>query len=312
MKKKLIVHFGMQRTGTTTIQAVLNKNKGILRSHGICYPKLFGLNDHVKIPWWLKNNKILPGDLVKEILKNDENIINTFVLSAEDFCLLKNYNFLNILKEIFDLHVVVYLKEQSSWLESWYNQHIKWPWDKKFSTATPQFFVDNIDDFYWIDYLSFLNNIQGKIGSERLHVKAVAPGYVNDTVKDLIEELGLNVEALHSYKHTNESLSAGQLEVLRRVDLFDSSGRERANILEALKSIDIEGDIYGKAVFTQKQIESIIDRYRVSNKKLFDEFFDSNQVFDISSSRDITPIVISDDKVFKEYIPALCKVLASR
>ncbi|MDO6815018.1 hypothetical protein [Cobetia amphilecti] len=310
--KKLFIHFGMQRTGTTTIQSMLTKNKGILRSHGILYPRLFNLDNHVKIPWWLLNNKITSNELLSEIKSSEEDITDTIVLSAEDFCLLNDLSFIQVLQEAYDVNIVLYLKEQSAWLESWYNQNIKWPWNSKFSSSTPEFFLNNISDFYWLDYYEMLKNILNVVGKDKIHLAINSKSGVIDTAEDFFNILGINTNRLHPYKIVNESLTASQLEVVRRIDLINVSGRSRTKILQAVKDLDLPGNNVGKKIFNQKQVDSITNKYLESNKMLSKVFFDKEYQFEVSDRTSFEPIRITSDDVYKKYIPALCKVLADK
>ncbi|GGO79540.1 hypothetical protein GCM10011348_14080 [Marinobacterium nitratireducens] len=308
--KELVLHFGVQRTGTTTIQSVLKKNKGILRSHGVLYPTLFDLPDHVKIPWWMKNNKISFSDVLRELDKKDESFIEKIVLSAEDFCMLEDFSFLREASDNYDLKIILYLKEQASWLESWYNQHIKWPWDSKFSGADSRFFIDNMSDFYWIDYYSTLSKIVNIVGKEKVIVNVVSKDRVKDTTRDFISHLGLDVERLHPYKHSNESLSAGSLEIVRRINLSGSSPAVRNRIITAVRSIDIGGDNGSKAVFSNGDLEKIYRYFEASNRMLAEEFFGGSEVFGSLRHRNEKPFKLSDEDVYTKYIPMVLKKVA--
>lgn len=46
---KLILHIGCEKTGTTTIQRVLSKNRDLLLQQGVVFPKLFGSPNHMEI-----------------------------------------------------------------------------------------------------------------------------------------------------------------------------------------------------------------------------------------------------------------------
>lgn len=308
--KKLIFHCGVHRTGSTTIQSVMKKNKGILRSHGILYPSLFGLPNHVKIPWWIKNGKVTLEDLKNEILGQDEDVIDTIVISAEDFCILKNVDFLEYFSKYFDVHIALYLKEQSSWVESWYNQHIKWPWEGRFSSCDISYFMDSLDDFHWIDYNKTLDKFSSVVGVDNIYVKRLGSKGISDTVTDFIDFCGVDVKRLHPFKMANESLTAASLEVIRRLDLMDVNGGARHKIIKAVEALSIEGDRGDKYVLDNKQRKVIHEKFRESNKKVSEEYFDGSSLFGRFRNREVEPFKLSDEDVYKIYIPALSKKLA--
>lgn len=308
--KKMIFHCGVHRTGSTTVQSVMKKNKGILRSHGILYPSLFGLPDHVKIPWWVKNKKITLEELKDEILGQDEDIIETIVISAEDFCILKDVDFLEYFSKYFDVHVALYLKEQSSWIESWYNQHIKWPWERRFSNCDVSYFMDNLDDFYWIDYNETLDKFCSVVGKDNVYVKRLGSKGINDTVTDFIDFCGVDVKFLHPFKMANESLKASSLEIIRRLNLIDVKGGARHKIIKAVEDLNVEGDRGDKYVLDNKQRKMIHERFKESNNLVSEKYFDGGSLFGRFRNRDVEPFKLSDEDVYKVYIPALSKKLA--
>lgn len=305
--KDLIIHFGIHRTGTTTTQAFLKKNKGILRSHGVLYPSLYGLPDHVKIPWWIQNKKISIDDLIDKIKSQDEEIIDKIIISAEDFCLLDDFSFLDEFKKHFNVKVVIYLKDQISWLESWYNQHIKWPWVKKFSACTPDYFIENLDDFPWIDYSILLSRLSTHLPAGDLSVKRVGKNGVLDTTSDFIQFLDMEVDRFHKYQHANESLSAISLEIVRRIDLYDMPPKSRTKILTAVRSIDNSDK--SKYVFTYDQCCHIKDRYLKSNRQVASKYFNDGELF-LDNPKRQEPTKLSDNEVYTLYLPKLIKKLS--
>lgn len=49
MKRKLTLHIGTEKTGTTSIQNTLKANYDNLNQLGILYPKCFKLSNHVEM-----------------------------------------------------------------------------------------------------------------------------------------------------------------------------------------------------------------------------------------------------------------------
>lgn len=130
--------------------------------------------------------KISSHDLANEIISKDEDIINNIILSAEDFCLLENFDLIELLenKYGYNVNVVIYLKSQVDWLESWYNQHIKWPWMQEFSGATVNYFFNHINDFYWINYDKLLKRISKRVNRKSLYVNVMDRSGIQDVVGD--------------------------------------------------------------------------------------------------------------------------------
>lgn len=311
MKKKIILHTGVHRTGSTSIQRALASSRGIIRSHGVIYPKLFGDNDHVQIPWMLMKKKISSDDLLAEIDRCDDKIANTIVLSAEDFCLMSDLTFIEVLKRKYDVNVVMYFKEQVSWLESWYNQNIKWPWNRKFSSATPEEFVSEVSDFYWIDYMSTLNNFLRFVDLDDIYFDVLGKNGVEDTVSDFMNRINIDPIWLNSFSNQNESLSYAKLQVLSSIDLLSCSGKQRVNILKALDDVKIDGDDGSKLVFSTKQCVYLEKYFASSNKELAIRYFNRDQLFVKKDYASRAINNIDESMLYAKYIPELIKKLSN-
>ena len=310
MRKQLVLHFGIHRTGSTSIQKTLLDNKGKLASMGYCYPSLFNQQGHSKAAWLLINNKITSRDLIIEIKKNIPESSHTVILSAEDFCLLKNYEFIGELSKHYDVKLFIYVKDQVKWLESWYNQHIKWPWNKKFSSAKPSMFVSSVKDFYWIKYDDFLKRITKHINKDSISVKVSSKEHVPNTVSDFIASIGININDLVVEKEYNASLSFAKLQVLRAIDIYELNAPHRVKVLRAIDSLTIGEDNGSKHIFNHQECSYIKDYFCSSNTEFFKDYFNGQRVFNNLSNRDDSITYIPDDKIYRVYLPQVVHMLA--
>ncbi|QEM82177.1 hypothetical protein [Halomonas binhaiensis] len=305
---KLYIHFGIHRTGSTSIQACLNNSFNILKSHGFLYPRIKGMSDHVRIPWMLNSGKLSSEDVLAEIDSQKNELTHTVILSAEDFCLVRNSDFFERLKKEYSVSVVLYLKRQDLWLESWYNQHIKWPWDKKFSSCTPEAFLTDFSrDFYWMNYKSLLERLEKIFGKNNLKLNVVDSYGVKDTVKDFMQVVGIDSRWLNSYKDQNASLSSVKLDIIRRLDVYDLKPAERHKVIRAINTLDIPEDNGKKIVFSDEQVESILSYYNASNEYVAKKYFERDELFGDGILTNRSPVFISDDLAYKKYIPMLLK-----
>ena len=136
---KCILHIGIEKTGTTSIQFELASNRNALRSQKILYPKSLGLYNHLAITGYALNdddfNDIrtilnlkthsrivdfrtnVEEALRNEILEHDYNTViisnehmSSRLFSREELSFLKE--FLNIFFD--EIRIIIYLREQSS------------------------------------------------------------------------------------------------------------------------------------------------------------------------------------------------------
>jgi len=311
-KIKLHIHFGIHRTGTTSIHRNLVSNLDLLKKHNILYPELGFNHRHVKLAWHLISKKISPEEVLTRLKKEINTETKLIILSSEDFVLINNDKWLKLLQKEFDITASIYLKEQRAWLESWYNQNIKWPWNKKFSTATPEYFLKNIDDFYWIDYYKTLSKLRQLLGREALYVNVVAKEHVIDTTADLFAFLNLDFIDIEQAEQKNISVSYAKLQLLRQIDLFDFKPGQRTRLLNNLKDFSFSEDNGDKRVFSGMQVRSIYDKYENSNALVAKEFFARNELFTKQElNQKIIINNIDKDVVINEIMPQFIKYLVT-
>ncbi len=130
MRRRLLVHAGLHKTGTTALQAFLMSKVGDLRRHGLLYPcsgvnKRFGMGQH-NIAWQIMRDRRFESssgtidDLANEVAQFDGDVI----LSSEDFesIIDEPERFAPLrrhpaLRER-EFTVLIYVRNQRSYLES--------------------------------------------------------------------------------------------------------------------------------------------------------------------------------------------------
>lgn len=309
---KLHIHFGVHRTGTTSIHKALSGSVGILRSHGVLYPNLGVNHRHVKLAWQLKSGKVAPEEVVRRIRAECNDLTQQVILTSEDFCLIDIETWLALLSKHFDVTASVYIKRQDRWLESWYNQHIKWPWASKFSSATPEFFIENMKDFYWIDYKKLLGRITSVVPRDKLYVNVAGEGGVKDTVSDFLSHVGIDQRWLNSYQDGNASLTSARLDIVRRLDLYRLPPEARKRILSVLDEVDVQEDDGRKDIFTNPQMQYVLDKFEKANREVARTYFEREELFDKSDlgKKRRAPAFVTDERAYRIYIPEMLKRLS--
>ena len=130
--KKLYIHCGTHKTGTTAIQKFLHQNRKSLEKNNIeyCnigYTKNYPWNNH-NIAWELcgdfRYDKNIPS--VKEFINYLENKNENIILSSEDFQFndIKNNYYKSFVNEInkkgYEIKVILYLRNQYDYLKGIY------------------------------------------------------------------------------------------------------------------------------------------------------------------------------------------------
>ncbi len=183
MKKKLYIHIGTGKTGTTALQWFLYNNSKILEDkYGIKYANTLiqDMNHHLLCTNYLRVTSsldekeilnVIERNLEELIEESSDSIIDKFVISSEYFPGLTEDDIKNLyfkkLSRHFDVKIIVYFRRQDELLESWYSQIIKADILKEINTniesLQEQLERAKVFDYYyhvdkWRKYIGF-NNI---------------------------------------------------------------------------------------------------------------------------------------------------------
>ena len=132
MKKKIYLHIGMGKTGTTALQNFFGENREVLASRDICYPERGTMaNAHhllsPHVPRFLENEWKFENvdDWAPELAKVDQSrvLLSSELMAWADES--KARKFCAQVSAWFDVHVVIYLRRQDNIIMASYNQQIK-------------------------------------------------------------------------------------------------------------------------------------------------------------------------------------------
>ncbi|RZD16447.1 MAG: hypothetical protein EVJ46_05355 [Candidatus Acididesulfobacter guangdongensis] len=151
MRKKIFLHIGTHKTGTTALQSTLSVNYKYLKKKGILYPSAgkFGkFGGHHNIIAQLNNDmqnfKKKYGtleDLCSEIKRTNFPVV---IISSENFqCLYSKPDKLQILKNCFErcgysTEVIIFLREQIPYMIELYRELLKYGLDISFEEYTKE------------------------------------------------------------------------------------------------------------------------------------------------------------------------------
>lgn len=268
---RLIIHGGIHRTGTTTLQRFFSDNRAALLKQGILYP--FGASNHQRIAWDIHAGRLSGGELLGQLESAAaEARPKAILLSGEDFSVHKDLRWLKPLRERFEVEAHFYLKRQDLWLMSWYNQHVKWPFDRRKSRMSAEEFLGTIGDYYWIDFHWLARLWTEALGGTglRLHVTEGS----TDVVSDFCGHLGLSIDdALHTPKPENGSLPPQILEFVRQFGIAAFTPPERSRFLNAVRKVCQERQFPKSNVYSPVVRNLILARFAESNRRTAREYF---------------------------------------
>ncbi|MGH9381360.1 MAG: hypothetical protein ACRD2Z_12200 [Thermoanaerobaculia bacterium] len=276
---RLIIHAGIHRTGSTALQYFLANNRSELALQGFAYP--FDQPHHQQIAWALHRRRMTGQGLLKRLEPLSRSTAHTIVLSGEDFSIHRKLRWLQAVSETYDeVRCVFYLRRQDDWLMSWYNQHIKWPFDKTKSTLSPQEFLATIDDYYWLDYDSLLERWAQTLGEPAITVAVVEKDQVTDVVGHFSQAIGIDTSGVTlDNGRRNDSLPVHLLEIARNFALFQLQPRERLTLNAALRSALKDWATDSTTVYSPEERLAVLERFVQSNRAVARRFFGRDDLF---------------------------------
>lgn len=165
---KLYLHIGWPRSGSTTIQSVLHKNRAKLLEHGVLYPKT-GAQDVGHHRWaapavpepidWIKpaDKDVLLSQLRDEITSS-EMPISSVIMSSEAFIYCQDFTFFEDYFEGFELEIIAVLREQLSLINSAYYRQLSTNATKLSPAHYADSFMSKPDYFYQQKLSPLVNN----------------------------------------------------------------------------------------------------------------------------------------------------------
>jgi hypothetical protein len=135
-KGKLYIHIGTEKCGTSALQHFFSQNRKILVRYGVDYPDCREMFAHHRLPWSLfpqegRRSRLAPDDL-KDHRQEWLSVLTAFqrpvALLSSEFFFRRKPQSLHIIRELvsdYDVKIIVYLRRQDNFEDSWYNQRVK-------------------------------------------------------------------------------------------------------------------------------------------------------------------------------------------
>ncbi len=297
MFAQCFLHIGTEKTGTTSIQHFLARNRERLLAQGIMYPSAPGKDNHVGLAAYAMNDEredsvriqagLKPGSDVEKFRNRlIRNMTDEFAGSSAARLLLSNEHLssrLNSKTEVArikalcdrfaaETKVVVYLKNQIDFLVTSYATSIK-------SGAVHKFpFPLRMDHHKRMDYWRLITHWQESFGRDSMIVRRFEPEDFpgGDLFADFAALIPFSLDGFERPSRLNETLNAQAIAFLREfnrhVPVF-VNGRVnplRESIVKAVKNATTEGQL----TIVPEIAAAIEKHFEESNRKISKEYFD--------------------------------------
>ena len=314
MEKVIYLHIGTSKTGTTSIQNFLYRNRKLLASKGYSFkqmPMRYDRADRNRNAMFLASHRLtLIGSPTKQqqekilniglanikaqlkhhkaVILTDESLWNSFQN--------KNRKGLRRLKAFADnnnaaLKIIVYFRPQEDWLESSYRQHVKKykNSNKKNRTLPWDAYINDPAQWPNADYYTSLSRLAEVVGKDNIIVRIYdRKSFIGGMIEnDFLQAVGLKpseeYEMLEAERNT--SLSANFIEVKRILDRLDGTGSITDKELISAESAAINcsarfSSSGGETFITPEQRAFIRAHFREGNEKIAKEYLkDRTELF---------------------------------
>lgn len=300
--RRLFVHIGAPKTGSTMLQSMASGNRALLLTRGLLYPEvcLRGLGHHDwafmldgGFPNWAKPAEVSLSGIEKAVGEECRGHHGDILLSSENFSLFPHPEGLRESLERSGLldgltpRIIFYLRRQDNLLDSWYNQMVK---AQGFSGTLDEV-VDNPPEF--LDYDAQLEAWAESFGQTALDVRIYEEacrgpgGLAGDFWGEVCAEAGLHIAA---GPDVNRRLRRDLLEIQRIINRLPLSIVQKRGLHQEFMALSYDGtepDRFG--IMTRALRDRIEARYRDGNSRVAARVFGRDQLFEARTTPNDDP-----------------------
>jgi hypothetical protein len=311
---RYLLHIGRHKTGTSSLQHFLFRNRGKLEALGFHYPEsgLEGVAHHA-IAHHFALARPSPfedagtgseGDALEALIKYASTASGCMLLSSEAF---QNCD-PRAIEAVFragETDVVVYLREQVDYLVSAYQQRVH-----------GSSFHGSLDEFarqFNVDYSAFLGRWADVFGADHLHPRLYGRGLLkdDDIVSDFCATAGIECDSrwIRPPTDRNPSIGGALLEFKRLVNAVSPLGRTERTVYRAFSHFATTSpSLRTKPVLAVGVADQIRGSVRESNRSAFERFPSLSRGFELEPTPGST---LTDTVIGRDALIGVAQVFAS-
>ena len=313
--KKLVLHVGTPKTGTTAIQKFLMNNAAALEERGIYYPVFpsrwpgveIARNGHfifqdvmarLDHPTFNTRPNLLPP-CTEKFAQLVANLDGTMILSDETFWQMASRfeDTLPTLKNICDglgfdsYQIIVYLRRQDVLVESWYAQRVK---GVKVTSITFDKYLKSKATHQVCTYNKVIKRFEEVFGQQNVHIgiydrKLLKAG---DSAADFMDVIGLDIEDPafdRGVEEENDSIRSNNFLELKRMANTSDAYRAGSNFLKmvSVSASNNFPEAEKTSLFTPEQRKEYMAQYEKGNRELARRYFGRDDLFGPQKADDL-------------------------
>jgi hypothetical protein len=269
---KFVLHIGTNKTGTSSLQDCFYKNRHVLAEHGVLYPDI-GLDGaaHHDLSRTIKRgdpDALGIGEDWRAFIAGASRSFETILFSSENFHTIGSVRDVGKYFPPGLTKVVVYLREHSSYLGSWYQQAVQ----ARNLTSTFDEFIKG----YGAHYSLWLRPWVEVFGKDNVIVRVYERSQLrnNDIISDFaslipgIDEVSLSLEN----EEKNPSISGNLLFLKCVLNHFISDPESKQVVYEFTSLSQLDQTFLGRMFVPEHLVKRISYEYRRDRAELQQRF----------------------------------------
>lgn len=292
--KTLYVHVGMHKTASTTIQLFCTGNRDLLSSKGIYYPPspfyyrkkgnakngmflgCIYLDEHGERIPEVEEERMEKGlELINEWFKDYDNVLlseeRLWIDLFRDEC--RSLKILNehSKKNGYRVRIIIYLRRQDKFIESWWNQVIK------MTSVRTDTFDEYLANFKYLDFCEIMKSYEEVVGLENISVKRFEDAIKGEGIlADFMKEIGLELtdEYVIEHEESNSKLEGNIVSIKRVINGIDGITEADNRFLRELFTDPAlpSGAEYPCSEFSEEERTELMKKYEEGNAYIAEHF----------------------------------------
>ena len=265
--KKIFLHLGMTKTGSTSLQMFFHNNRDVISKKGIFYPETIKKKvNHHNLIFQKENRDFLISQIENtnydSYVISSENLYKYFIPTVPDF---------NEIISKYDVYPIIYLRRQETWIQSIYQQLVC-QWEFKFKGNIDEFIESMSEHLRYIDIISYYDKLYGA----KLSVRSYE--YVSkktDIFSDFCSVINLDTAGVDlASRKANQSMSYTGTEIIRTLNILGVPMDQR-NYRKLISFFRRKSNKEAKFGFLSKNhAKQLSDKYYKMNSKIASEYMD--------------------------------------
>lgn len=326
------LHIGLPKTGSTTIQYFTCDNKDVFEKLGICYPLFpykyemvsFRRNGHFLFAPYMNEDgsrdRSRPAAEYEEALNTLEELgkkYDKIILTDEGIWWGSHprQNFWEQLKEDMnrrglEVRIIVYLRRQDAWLESYWAQNIK---DGRTCLTMREYPAHIRKKGYPLDYYAYISKLADLFGKDSLYVRILEKGQFRGAQhtlqSDFLDIFGLSLSDDFIVKQDvyNTKFEGNLLELKRLMNLIPELRSRKHILFQGITEMDAQNpskrDYSGYSFFAPEARRDFYALFEESNRRLAVEFFGREDgILFYEKPKDLPELILDEKELLRDSI----------